>query len=103
MHPMDYASEQSMEIEALQAIFMDDIEIFEGTLPDGWARETTTYRVTISPLDEGEESDGDEKLMELLFAHTPRVRLPTHSRIADSLSFSNKLLSHLSILTKLPP
>ena len=87
-----------MEIEALQAIFMDDIEIFEGTLPDGWARDTTTYRVTISPIDEGEESDGDEKLMELLFAHTPTVR---ELHASPFLSLFPLISLHLSILMRL--
>lgn len=62
-----------MEMEALQAILMDDLVLFDGMLPDGWPRESPTYKVTISPYEEGEEGEGDEKLMELLFAHTSTV------------------------------
>ncbi len=69
----DYAGEQAMELEALEAILMDDLQIFDGTLPDGWNAVGETYKVQIDPTEEGEEPppSEDEKLMELLFAHTP--------------------------------
>lgn len=31
---MDPAEEQAMEIEALQAILMDDLHVYEGRVPD---------------------------------------------------------------------
>ena len=75
-----------MELEALQAILMDDLVLFDGMLPDGWPRETPTYKVTINPHEEGEEpADGDEKLMELLFAHTPTVSATARSLLSSAL------------------
>lgn len=68
----DYASEQAMEIEALEAILMDDLEIFVGTQPDGWMAVGETYKVLIDPTEEGDEPPPpeEEKLAELIFAHT---------------------------------
>ena len=68
----DYASEQAMEIEALEAILMDDLEKWEGTNPDGWNAVGDTYKVLINPTEEGDEppADEDEKLAELIFAHS---------------------------------
>ncbi|GAX79695.1 hypothetical protein CEUSTIGMA_g7136.t1 [Chlamydomonas eustigma] len=68
----DYASEQAMEIEALEAILMDDLQIYSGMLPDGWHSVGETYKVLIDPTEEGDEPPPpeDEKLAELLFAHT---------------------------------
>lgn len=66
---MDYASEQEMELEALQAILMDDLIEYEGNLPSGWVTTGTTYKVIIAPEDE-EDSEYPLKA-ELLFAHTP--------------------------------
>lgn len=71
---MDYKSEQEMEIEALQAILMDDITEFEGNTPDGWKAAGPLYKIMIDPAEEGEEpvADEDEKLIDLIFAHTER-------------------------------
>lgn len=68
----DYSSEQAMEIEALEAILMDDLEIFSGTQPDGWSAVGETYKVLIDPTEEGDEPPPpeEEKLAELIFAHT---------------------------------
>lgn len=70
---MDYASEQEMELEALQAILMDDLVVYDGNLPDGWAATGETYKVVIDPADDGvgEEVEYPVKA-ELLFAHTAR-------------------------------
>ncbi len=62
----DHASEQAMELEALEAILMDDLILFDGTNPDGWkAVDGKTFKVLIDPREEGEEPDDDtdEKLM----------------------------------------
>eukprot|EP00197_Chlamydomonas_leiostraca_P004784 CAMPEP_0202869978 /NCGR_PEP_ID=MMETSP1391-20130828/14178_1 /ASSEMBLY_ACC=CAM_ASM_000867 /TAXON_ID=1034604 /ORGANISM="Chlamydomonas leiostraca, Strain SAG 11-49" /LENGTH=174 /DNA_ID=CAMNT_0049550395 /DNA_START=98 /DNA_END=618 /DNA_ORIENTATION=+ len=69
---MDHASEQQMEIEALEAIFADELEEYQGisTGPD-WPAVGKTYKLEITPREEGEEDDGDDPLeMELIFAHT---------------------------------
>ena len=68
----DYAGEQAMEIEALEAILMDDLEPFDGTNPESWEPAGSTYKVLINPTEEGDEPPPDEdvKLAELIFAHT---------------------------------
>eukprot|EP00877_Chromochloris_zofingiensis_P014495 jgi/Chrzof1/929/Cz01g34050.t1 len=68
---MDYESEQAMEMEALEAILMDDMEEYEGTLPEGWNSDTKAYRISIKPADDDQSTAGDELEMDLLFAHTP--------------------------------
>lgn len=70
---MDYESEQQMEIEALEAIFMDDLQIYNGTLPDGWNATGNSYKMVIDPTEEGEEpaENHEEMIMELIWAHTP--------------------------------
>lgn len=70
---MDHASEQQMELEALEAIFGEELQIYNGTLPEGWAAAGETYKVVITPADEGEETEepiDDELQLELLWAHT---------------------------------
>lgn len=46
---MDYESEQAMELEALEAIFADQLEEFEGNTPEGWSRHGKTWAITILP------------------------------------------------------
>lgn len=46
---MDYASEQAMELEALEAIFADHLEEFDGNKPEGWSKHGTTWAITIHP------------------------------------------------------
>lgn len=73
---MDPAQEQALELEALQAIFADDLQIYVGTLPTGWADRAVgeTFKITILPHEEGEEAvegaQDSELQMELLWAHT---------------------------------
>ncbi|KXZ44637.1 hypothetical protein GPECTOR_64g131 [Gonium pectorale] len=70
---MDYQSEQDMELEALEAILMDDLIEYDGNLPSGWVAAGKTYKVIIAPEDEDGSSAGDYPLKaELLFAHTPQ-------------------------------
>lgn len=62
-----------MELEALEAILMDDLQVFDGTNPDGWKAVGETYKVVIDGREDGDgDEDSAEKLMELLFAHTER-------------------------------
>ena len=68
---MDYAGEQEMELEALQAIFMDELIEYEGNLPSGWVATGNTYKVVIDPAEEGDEEPEYPVKAELLFAHTP--------------------------------
>lgn len=68
---MDYAGEQEMEVEALQAILMDDLVEYEGNLPGGWVATGSTYKVVIDPAEEGDEEPEYPVKAELLFAHTP--------------------------------
>eukprot|EP00210_Caulerpa_lentillifera_P002072 g1987.t1 len=100
---MDYVSEQEMEIEALEAILMDEFEIYEGTAPDGWTTHTV-YRVKLKPSEEDEEKlDRRSKTtpiphslsiflvaLDFLFSHTetypdeaPRIRLQSSAGLAD--------------------
>lgn len=49
---MDYEAEQAMELEALEAIFPDALEEFEGNLPDDWTRHGKTFAIAIDPAAE---------------------------------------------------
>jgi hypothetical protein len=70
---MDYDAEQEMELEVLESILMDDMEEFEGSTPSGWGDAKQIYKARIRPLDDtGDDDDGMQPAMELVFAHTPR-------------------------------
>ncbi|KAG2422333.1 hypothetical protein HYH02_015451 [Chlamydomonas schloesseri] len=70
---MDYQGEQDMELEALEAILMDDLIEYDGNLPSGWVAAGKSYKVIIAPEDEEGGDSGDYPLKaELLFAHTPQ-------------------------------
>ena len=103
----DYEGEQAMELEALEAILMDDIEEYDGNTPPNWTKHGKTYIITIRPADEdGEEGAGDSELeMELLFAHTPtypdeapciKLRSVTGLSDADLEEATQLLQAHLS-------
>eukprot|EP00882_Tetradesmus_deserticola_P005560 GHRQ01005854.1.p1 GENE.GHRQ01005854.1~~GHRQ01005854.1.p1 ORF type:complete len:278 (+),score=143.46 GHRQ01005854.1:87-920(+) len=71
---MDYEAEQAMELEALQAIFPDDIEEYEGSAPADWPPHGKVWAVNINPSAEVGADDEDaepELAMQLVFAHTP--------------------------------
>lgn len=60
-----------MELEALEAIYGDELQVYNGTLPSEWPAVGNTYKMTIVPQDEdGEEAPDEELEMELLWAHT---------------------------------
>jgi hypothetical protein len=48
----DYAGEQAMELEALEAILMDDLQEYDGNLPPDWTKHAPTYIISIRPTDE---------------------------------------------------
>lgn len=66
----NYVQEQEMEIEALQAILMDDIEELDRTAC-GLKTDSPCFQITISPKDDDEEEPGDVPVrLALIFAHT---------------------------------
>uniref|UniRef100_A0A7S3QYE3 RWD domain-containing protein n=1 Tax=Dunaliella tertiolecta TaxID=3047 RepID=A0A7S3QYE3_DUNTE len=72
---MDYASEQQMELEALEAIYMDELQVYDGDTPSGgWPAAGNTYKIVVTPQEDGEDglAGADELEMELLFAHTAK-------------------------------
>eukprot|EP00249_Psilotum_nudum_P011670 c23310_g1_i1 orf=276-1031(+) len=67
----DYVQEQEMEIEALQAILMDDIEEVDRK-ETGLDTESRCFQITISPKSDDEDEPTDFPVqMYLIFAHTP--------------------------------
>eukprot|EP00878_Enallax_costatus_P018509 GHUV01019485.1.p1 GENE.GHUV01019485.1~~GHUV01019485.1.p1 ORF type:complete len:155 (+),score=59.56 GHUV01019485.1:420-884(+) len=105
---MDYESEQAMEIEALEAIFPDDLEEYDGNLPDGWTRHGKTYSIAINPSAEVGAADDDgvepELQMQLVFAHTstypdepPCIRLRSIKGLSDAdlQEATNELQQHI--------
>lgn len=66
----DHAADQEMELEALEAILMDDLTPLEGDPPADWPSDITCYRIVIRNDEEVAEGDYEKK-MDLLFAHTP--------------------------------
>eukprot|EP00959_Pyramimonas_sp_CCMP1952_P276759 5785175-Pyramimonas_sp.AAC.2 len=51
----DYAMEQEMEIEALEAILMDEFKEVDGQGSDGLDVDTRCFMITIAPKDADEE------------------------------------------------
>jgi hypothetical protein len=66
----DHAAEQEMELEALEAILMDEISPLVGEPPSDWPSDSTCYRIVIRNDEEVAEGVYEKK-MDLLFAHTP--------------------------------
>lgn len=68
---MDYAEEQSTEIEALQAILDENISAFDGTKPEGWPTGLTLYCLSVAPSEDvAVQPDSIPLRAELVFAHT---------------------------------
>lgn len=68
----DYKQEQEMEIEALQAILMDDIKELD---PSEYGLKTTfpCFQITVLPKDDDEEeSTGISVRLAVIFAHTEK-------------------------------
>lgn len=67
----DHEAEQEMEVEALQAILMDDME----EIPSGESGLGTTarcFQIRVSPMDDDEEEPTDIPVrLAVIFAHTP--------------------------------
>jgi hypothetical protein len=51
---MDYAGEQVMELEALEAIFMDELQVHDGDTPLNWPAAGETYKIVVTPQEDGE-------------------------------------------------
>ncbi|OAE22290.1 hypothetical protein AXG93_1504s1000 [Marchantia polymorpha subsp. ruderalis] len=67
----DYAEEQEMEIDALQAILMDDIVELNSN-ESGLHTTARCFQITISPKDDDEDEPTDIPVrLALVFAHTP--------------------------------
>lgn len=67
----DFHGEQEMEIEALQAILMDDIEEIESD-SSGLGTSNRCFQITISPMDDDEDEPTDIPVrLAVIFAHSP--------------------------------
>ncbi|CAI5492098.1 unnamed protein product [Closterium sp. Naga37s-1] len=68
----DYEGEQQMEVEALEAILMDEFERVDDTSGLGMPANKPCYLITISPKgDDEEETTPFPVRLALYFAHTP--------------------------------
>ncbi|CAI5458320.1 unnamed protein product [Closterium sp. Yama58-4] len=68
----DYEGEQQMEVEALEAILMEEFERVEDTSGLGMPADKPCYLITISPQgDDEEETTPFPVRLALYFAHTP--------------------------------
>mmetsp|Transcript_1962 Transcript_1962/g.3967 ORF Transcript_1962/g.3967 Transcript_1962/m.3967 type:complete len:275 (-) Transcript_1962:392-1216(-) len=68
----DYAMEQEMEIEALEAIMMEDFKEVDGQGPDGLDVDTRCFLITVAPKDADEEEPTEIPVrLALVFTHTP--------------------------------
>ncbi|CAK0785444.1 hypothetical protein CVIRNUC_008653 [Coccomyxa viridis] len=65
---MDYKAEQEMELEALEAILMEDFSELVDDVPEGWSSSSPCYRILINPT---EEAANEDYKLELVFSHTP--------------------------------
>ncbi|KAJ7563683.1 hypothetical protein O6H91_03G120800 [Diphasiastrum complanatum] len=92
----DYAQEQEMEVEALQAILMDDIEELESNIFHTDAR---CFQITISPKGDDEDEPTEIPVrLALVFAHTPNY--PDKPPLLDVLSLKGVKTSDLQELKK---
>ncbi|ONK69986.1 uncharacterized protein A4U43_C05F29020 [Asparagus officinalis] len=68
----DHAQEQEMEIEALQAILMDDIEEIESS-DSGLGTKNRCFQITLSPQDDDvDEANYTPVQLALIFSHTEK-------------------------------
>ncbi|XP_073115028.1 uncharacterized protein [Elaeis guineensis] len=68
----DYAQEQEMEIEALQAILMDDIQEIDSS-ESGLSRINRCFQIMLSPQDDDvDESNYTPVKLALIFSHTEK-------------------------------
>lgn len=69
---MDYAEEQAMELEALEAIWPEEFgALGDDSPPADWPAEPTIYRVDLTPGAEGEDASDSDLMLQLVFQHTP--------------------------------
>lgn len=68
----DLEQEQEMEIEALEAILMDDIEEIDSSATS-WNTSSRCFQITITPMGDDEDEPTEIPVrLALLFAHTPQ-------------------------------
>ncbi|CAL9145038.1 unnamed protein product, partial [Musa hybrid cultivar] len=101
----DYAQEQEMEIEALQAILMDDIEEIDSS-ESGLSTQNRCFLISLTPQDNDvDESISTPVKMGLIFSHTEKypdeppllnVKSLRGIRPEDLTSLKEKLLQEAS-------
>lgn len=71
---MDYSDEQQLELEALEAIFADELQLQPEPPAGAWPAVGNTFKIVVTPQEDGEGGleGADELEMELLWAHTAR-------------------------------
>lgn len=68
----DHEAEQEMEIEALQAILMDDMEEIPANESGLGSSTARCFQIRVSPMDDDEDEPTDIPVrLALIFAHTP--------------------------------
>lgn len=67
----DYAQEQEMEIEALEAILMDEFREIHSS-ESGLNTSNRCFQITITPQDDDEESTYSSVRLALIFSHTEK-------------------------------
>lgn len=68
----DYAAEQTMELEALEAILMDQFcGPLDGPRPAGWPADAPAYRVLVVPSSDDDASTAHDKQLDIVFAYPP--------------------------------
>jgi len=89
---MEYAEEQAMELEALEAIWPEEFgPLGDDAPPAEWPEEPTIYKVDLTPGEDGEDASNDDLVMQLVFQHTPsypeeapRLRLRSVRGLTDA-------------------
>ncbi|KAI3845190.1 hypothetical protein MKX03_024848 [Papaver bracteatum] len=90
----DYAQEQEMEIEALQAILMDEFEEIDAS-DSGLNTSNRCFQITISPQEE-DDDETSKVLLALVFAHTEKY--PDEPPLLHVKSLKGISLEHLQAL-----
>ena len=81
----DYEGEQEMEVEALQAILMNDIAEIPSE-ESGLGTSARCFQITVSPMDDDEDEPTDIPVrLAVIFAHTPTYPdEPPHLKVRRS-------------------
>lgn len=99
---MDYAGEQAMEIEALQAILMDDFREYTGTTPDNWNDGGPVYCIQLTGVEEGAEVTQENDLrIEFIFSHTPNYPdQPAYFKLRSARGLSDNDIAEATVLVQ---